>query len=69
MSPLSNRGNPTPYKRRNKELEDMVFNLSKQLESKMEEVEVFKGVNSTIKDKLVEVHAAKESTIRSHLVE
>ena len=50
----------TPYRRRNKELESIVGELSKKMEKKEDEIEQLKALNMTIKDKLVEVKSSSD---------
>lgn len=57
-------GKPTPYKRKNKELEEIVFDLNKKLQQKEEDMAQLKQINTTIKDKLVEVNSSNENNTK-----
>ncbi|KAL4455778.1 hypothetical protein ABPG74_003188 [Tetrahymena malaccensis] len=57
-------GKPTPYKRRNKELEEIVFELNKKLQKKEDDIAQLKQINGTIKEKLVEVNSSSENNLK-----
>lgn len=57
-------GKPTPYKRKNKELEEIVFELNKKLDQKEEDIYSLKQINAIIKDKLVEINSSNENNTK-----